>query len=70
MPDNDKTPYEQLLEVIDNIKQENAKLRKEFEEVRDFNRALLSRRSKDNDTLPNGMDKDLSEKYNKFLKGE
>ena len=66
MENENKSPYEQLLEEIANIKKENEKLRNDIKEVCDFNRALLSR-NKDTTSTSNV---DIKDKFKKYLEGE
>lgn len=67
MAEEGKTPYEQLLEENANLKKEMQDLRKEFNELRDFNRSLLSR----NGTPGKVEDKeDTKKKFEAYLKGE
>ena len=69
MPEDnkDKTPYEQLLDEIAELRKENADLRKEFKEIVDFNRALLARKSDDKSKTEN---KDSESLLKEFIEGE
>ena len=67
MAEDNKNSYDLLLEQIDNLKKENETLRKEFNELRDFNRALLAR-GKTVEQITSGTQ--ASDKLNKYLEGE
>ena len=67
MAEDNKNSYDLLLEQIDNLKKENETLRKEFNELRDFNRALLAR-GKTVEQSTSGTQ--ASDKLNKYLEGE
>ena len=66
MSEKEKSPYDKLLEELANVKEENANLRKDFEELREFNRALLARSG---NTNPVQKD-DVKERFDAYLKGE
>ena len=66
MAENEKTPYDALLEDNANLKKEIESLRKEFNDLRDFNRALLARGNQQE-----GEHKeDTKKKFDAYLKGE
>ena len=66
MAENEKTPYDTLLEDNANLKKEIENLRKEFNDLRDFNRALLARGNQQE-----GENKeDTKKKFDAYLKGE
>lgn len=66
--DDKKEPstYELLLEEINSLKKENESIRKEIDEVKGLNRALLARKN------PGSTDntQDVKAKFTKFLEGE
>lgn len=66
MADDEKTPYDTLLEDNANLKKEIENLRKEFNDLRDFNRALLSR---SNSQVTEDKE-DTKKKFDAYLKGE
>ena len=67
MAENEKTPYDTVLEELDTLRKENEKLRKEFDELRNFNKALIARRQ---EGQPNTNGNGTNEKFDKYLKGE
>lgn len=67
MPDNDnKNPYDVLLEQMDTLKEELSTVRKELDDMKQFNRALLNRNNKGK--TPNS--EDVDDKFRKYLEGE
>ena len=72
MPDNDKPSYELLLEKIgnletevSNLKAENSTLQKKVDDVTAFNRSLLNKPKRSNETK-----QDVNEKLNNFIQGD
>ena len=68
MAEETKTSYEMLLEQIDNLKKESESIRKEFNDLRDFNRALIARNGSNANKQANSDD--ISKKFESYLKGE
>ena len=65
MEEKEKTSYDILLEEIDKLKEDNSKIRKELNDMKDFNRALLARGTNNKHST-----QDIDEKFKKYLEGE
>lgn len=66
MPDDKKTSYDLLLEEMEKMKKDLQDTRKELDDMKEFNRALLAKRPQN---IPD-TSKDTHERFSKYLEGE